>query len=160
MVVWYSRGMNKIDLKTLTSIDDDFALWAAEQAALVRAHRFDRLDLENVAEELESLGRGDKYQIDSRMEVLLAHLLKWEFQPGERTNSWRAILFEQRYRINRLIKESPSLRGRPGEILAGSYTIGRYEAIKETKLPEMAFPETCPYTIEQILDPDFLPGEL
>lgn len=152
--------MNKIDLKTLTSIDDDFALWAAEQAALIRGARFDRVDAENVAEELESLGRGDKYQIDHRMEVLLAHLLKWQLQPEERTNSWQATLFEQRTRIGRLIKESPSLRSRPGEMLQGSYVIGRYEAIKETKLPESLFPETCPYSIEQILDPDFLPGEL
>lgn len=152
--------MNRIDLKTLTSIDDDFALWATEQAALIRAHRFERLDVENVAEELESLGRGDKYQIDSRMEVLLAHLLKWEFQPGQRSSSWKATLFEQRYRIGRLLKESPSLRGRPGETLGGSYVIGRFEAIRETGLPETVFPETCPYTIEQILDPDFLPGQL
>jgi len=152
--------MNKIDLKTLTSIDDDFALWAAEQGALIRSGRFDRVDLENVAEELESLGRGDKYQIDHRMEVLLAHLLKWQFQPEERSNSWKATLFEQRTRIGRLIEDSPSLKVRPGEMLRGSYIIGRYEAIRETKLPETIFPETCPYTIEQILDPDFLPGEL
>jgi hypothetical protein len=152
--------MNKIDLKTLTSIDDDFALWAAEQSALLRAEKFDRVDIENVAEELESLGRGDKYQIDHRMEVLLAHLLKWHFQPEERSNSWKATIFEQRYRISRLIEESPSLRGRPGETFAGSFVIGRYEAIKETRLAETVFPEACPYTIEQILDPDFLPGEL
>lgn len=152
--------MNKIDLKTLTSIDDDFALWAAEQGSLLRAGRFDRLDVENVAEELESLGRGDKYQIDNRMEVLLAHLLKWHFQPEERTNSWKATIFEQRYRIGRLLTESPSLKVRPVETLSGSFVIGRYEAIKETGLPEATFPETCPYTIEQILDPDFLPGEL
>lgn len=151
--------MNKIDLPRLTSIDDDFALWSAEQGALVRAGKFDRVDLENVAEELESLGRGDKYQIDHRMEVLLGHLLKWQFQPTERTNSWSATIFEQRYRINRLIEDSPSLRSRPAETLSGSFVIGRYDAIKETKLPEAAFPETCPYTIEQILDPDFLPGE-
>ena len=151
--------MNKIDLKKLTSIKDDFVLWSAEQAALLRAGKFERVDLENVAEELESLGRGDKYQIDHRMEVLLAHLLKWQFQPQERSNSWRATLFEQRTRVRRLIEESPSLRGRPGEMLSGSYVIGRNEAITETKLPETAFPEICPYTIEQILDPAFLPGE-
>ncbi|MBK8086362.1 MAG: DUF29 domain-containing protein [Devosia sp.] len=152
--------MNKLDPAQLAGYEDDFALWSAEQAVLIRAGKFDRVDLENVAEELESLGRGDKYQIDSRMEVLLAHLLKWEFQPGQRSSSWKATLFEQRYRIGRLLKESPSLRGRPGEMLDGSYVIGRFEAIKETKLPEAVFPETCPYTIEQILDPDFLPGQL
>lgn len=151
--------MNKVDLKKLTSIDDDFALWAAEQGALVRAAKFDRVDVENVAEELESLGRGDKYQIEHRMEVLLCHLLKWQFQPEKRTNSWRATIVEQRMRIARVIKDSPSLKTHPTEALRGSYILGLNQAITETRLPETAFPETCPYTVEQILDPDFLPGE-
>lgn len=158
MVVWYSSAMNKIDLKKLASIDDDFALWAAEQGALLRAGKFTRVDIDNVAEELESLGRSDKYQIDHRMEVLIAHLLKWEFQPAKRKYGWKASIDEQRIRIGRVLDESPSLKGRPGETLAGSYVIGRNDAVSETKLPESMFPETCPYTIEQILDPDFLPG--
>lgn len=150
--------MNRIDLKRLVGYRDDFALWSAEQAALIRAGRLDRVDLENVAEEIESLGRSEQYQIDSRMEVLLQHLLKWQFQPERRTNSWKASIFEQRMRIARVIKGSPSLRDYPAETLAGSFVIGRNQAITETGLPEAAFPETCPYTIEQILDPDFLPG--
>ena len=152
--------MNKIDLKTLTSIDDDFALWAAEQAALVRGGKFDRVDLENVAEELESLGRGDKYEIVHRLEVLLTHLLKWEFQPAKRSNSWRATISEQRYRIDNLLQESPSLKSHPGQSLRRAYILGLNDAITQTGLPESAFPETCPYSIEQILDPDFLPGGL
>ena len=152
--------MNKIDLKTLTSIDDDFALWAAEQAALVRGGKFDRVDLENVAEELESLGRGDKYEIVHRLEVLLTHLLKWEFQPAKRSNSWRATISEQRYRIDNLLQESPSLKPHPGQSLRRAYILGLNDAITQTGLPESAFPETCPYSIEQIHDPDFLPGGL
>jgi hypothetical protein len=151
--------MNKIDLKRLTSIDEDFALWAAEQAALIRSGRFDRLDSENLAEELESLGRGDKYQIDHRMEVLLAHLLKWQHQAAKRKFGWKATITEQRMRIRKLIKESPSLASHPSETLAGSYVIGRGQAIDETQLPESLFPETCPYSIEQVLDLDFLPGD-
>ena len=150
--------MNRIDLKTPAGYRDDFALWSAEQAALIRAGKLDRVDLENVAEEIESLGRSEQYQIDSRMEVLLQHLLKWQFQPERRTNSWKASIFEQRMRIGRVIKGSASLRDYPTETLAGSFVIGRNQAITETGLPEAAFPETCPYTIEQILDPDFLPG--
>ena len=76
--------MNRIDLKTPVGYRDDFAQWSAEQAALIRAGKLDRVDLENVAEEIESLGRSEQYQIDSRMEVLLQHLLKWQFQPGVR----------------------------------------------------------------------------
>jgi len=150
--------MNRIDLKTLVGYRDDFALWSAEQAALIRAGRLDRVDLENVAEEIESLGRSEQYHIDSRMEVLLQHLLKWQFQPERWTNSWKASIFEQRMRIAKVIKGSPSLRDYPAETLAGSFVIGRNQAITETGLPEAAFPQACPYTIEQILDPDFLPG--
>lgn len=152
--------MNKIDPNKLAGYEEDFALWSAEQAALLRAGKFDRVDVENVAEEIESLGRSDQYEIDSRLEILLAHLLKWQFQPGERSNSWQASINEQRMRIARRIKASPSLKSYPAESVPGGYRIGRHVAVRETGLPESVFPEGCPYTIEQILDPDFLPGGL
>ena len=91
------------------------------------------------------------------MEVLLQHLLKWQFQPSKRTNSWKASIVEQRMRIGRLVAESPSLKSYPTVHLSGSFVIARGAAIDETGLPESVFPETCPYTIEQILDPAFLP---
>jgi hypothetical protein len=149
--------MNRIEPRGSTSIDEDFAAWAAEQAALLRDAKFDRVDLENVAEEIESLGNSDRYEIDSRMEVLLQHLLKWQVQPAHRSNSWRASIREQRIRIGRVVERSPSLRHYPARHLAGSYVLGRDAAITETGLPETRFPESCPFTIEQILDPDFLP---
>lgn len=152
--------MNKVDLKKLARYEDDFALWSAEQAALLRAGKFDRLDVENVAEEIESLGRSDQYEIDSRLEILLAHLLKWQFQPRERSNSWKASINEQRMRIARRIKASPSLKSYPTESVPGGYRIGRHVAIRETGLPESVFPEECPYSIEQILDRNFFPGGL
>ena len=150
--------MNKIDLKHLASYEEDFALWAAEQAALVRAGKLDRVDLDNVAEEIESLGRSDKYQITSRLEVLIAHLLKWEFQPALRSNSWKATIIEQRMRVRRIIEDSPSLAPYPGETLAGAYIIGKNTAITDTGLSESAFPMSCPYTTEQVLDDLFYPG--
>jgi hypothetical protein len=152
--------MNKIDLKKLTSIDDDFALWAAEQGALLRAGKVARVDLENVAGELEYLGNSQQHEIESRLNVLIAHLLKWQFQPAKRSNSWKATLLEQRTQIARIIRRSPSLKGHPASVLADEYEIGRLKASGETTLPLSAFPETCPYTIEQILDPDFLPGKI
>jgi hypothetical protein len=152
--------MNKIDLQPLAAYDEDFALWSAEQAALLRAGKLDRIDLENIAEEIDSLGRSDGYQIDSRMEVLLQHLLKWHFQPDHRTNSWRASIYEQRYRIARVIKRSPSLRDYPAESLQGSFVIGKGAAIDKTHLPENIFPNQCPYSMEQVLDQDFLPDRL
>jgi hypothetical protein len=150
--------MNKIDLKHLASYEEDFALWAAEQGALLRAGKLDRVDIENVAEEIESLGRSFEHEIDSRMNVLLAHLLKWEFQPGQRSNSWRATIFEQRTRIGRLLKESPSLRQYPATVIPDEYPLARLHASGETGLNESAFPSTCRYSIGQILDEKFFPG--
>ena len=150
--------MNKVDLKHLASYDEDFALWAAEQGALLRAGKLDRVDLENVAEEIESLGRSEKYEIDNRLEILIQHLLKWEFQPERRSSSWRVSIREQRIKIGRLLDASPSLRAYPAQSVPGSFTIGLDSAIRETGLPETAFPATCPYTTEQILDEAFWPG--
>ena len=81
--------MNKIDLKRLASIDDDFALWALEQATLLSEGIFDRLDVENLVEELDYLGNSQRTEIGSRLNVLVAHLLKWQFQPEHRSNSVR-----------------------------------------------------------------------
>lgn len=150
--------MNRIDPRGQISIDEDFAAWAAEQGALLRGGKFERVDTEHVAEEIEDLGRSGKYEIVHRMEVLLAHLLKWQFQPEKRSNSWRATIREQRSRIADVLNESPSLRPYPEENVGRAYVIGLGVAITETGLPEAAFPQTCPYGIEQILDPDFLPA--
>ena len=151
--------MNKIDLRKRTSISDDFALWAAEQAALMRAGKLERLDIENIAGELDYLGNSQENEIENRLNVLIAHLLKWQFQPGRRSNSWKATILEQRTQIARVIRRSPSLKHHPGDVLAEEYLIGRLKASGETKLAEETFPQNCPYTVEQILDLSFLPGE-
>jgi hypothetical protein len=152
--------MNKIDPNRLAVYDEDFALWSAEQAALIRAGKFDRIDLENVAEEIESLGKSDKRQIRSRLQLLMLHLLKWERQPAERSRSWSSSIRDQRQAILDLIDDSPSLRPYPGQVFEGEYPRARDKASEETTIYLNLFPETCPYTIEQILDPDFLPGGL
>jgi hypothetical protein len=150
--------MNKIDLRHLAEHGKDFALWSAEQAELLRRGRLDKLDVENLAEEIESVGNSERYKIDSGMEVLLQHLLKWQLQPEKRKSGWKASIVEQRIRIARVIKRSPSLRDYPAENLEGSYVIARNAALEETGLPEAAVPPTCPYTVARILDLDFLPG--
>ncbi|MDC9825874.1 DUF29 domain-containing protein [Devosia sp. ZB163] len=151
--------MNKIDLKRLAGYRQDLALWSAEQAALIREGKLDRVDLENVAEEIESLGRSEESEIENRMAVLLAHLLKHQFQPDKRSPSWTSTIFEQRYRIARVIRRSPSLKAYPATTLDGEYLIARRNAAAETGMPIEALPETCPYTIDQALDPDYLPGQ-
>lgn len=150
--------MNKIVLrKQLTPFAADYALWCAEQGALLRAGRTDALDLENLAEEIESLGRSDRFEIESRLKVLLVHLLKWRFQPEKRKPGWRSTIREQRGRIARRLRESPSLKAYPAEVLAEEYSYAVSEAADETSIAEAAFPPTCPFTIEQVLDPEFLP---
>ncbi len=150
--------MNRITrIGRLAAHDEDFALWSAEQAALLREGRLDRLDRENLAEEIESLGRSEESEIESRLNVLLLHLLKWRFQPGQHSNSWKATLLEQRRRIARRIRQSPSLRDHPASVLDEEYEVARLAAAGETGLALEVFPAACPFTIDQILDPGFLP---
>ncbi len=151
--------MNRIDLKHLASYEEDFALWSAEQAALLRAGKLDRIDLENVAEEIESLSKSVKHEIRSRMAVLVAHLLKCQFQPDHLTRSWEATLLEQRMRILDLIEESPSLKHFPETTIAKEYRVARLRASADTELDVSVFPATSPWSIAQILDLDFIPGK-
>lgn len=150
--------MNRITrIGRLAAYDEDFALWSAEQAALLRAGRLDGLDRDNLAEEIESLGRSERKEIRKRLRVLLAHLLKRRFQPTKRKGGWRSTILVQRRELHRTLAENPSLRSHPSEALDECYETARMKAADETGLPEATFPATCPFTIEEILDPDFQP---
>jgi hypothetical protein len=137
--------------------DDDFSAWAIRQAELLAARRFGELDLPNLIEEIEELSKAEKREIASRLGILLAHLLKFQYQPKERSRSWTATILEARARIARRIQDSPSLRDYPGAVLETEYALARKFAAVETGLDIGTFPETCPYTISQVLDLDFLP---
>lgn len=148
-----ARSAQKGDLYTA-----DLCLWTEEQAALLRARRWAELDSANIAEEIESLGGSQKSEIRSRLAVLLMHLLKWEFQPEKRKYGWRATIIEQRLQIDGLIDLSPSLRSWPGAVLDKAYRLAIGAAAGETGLPETTFPNTCLYSLAQILDLGFYPG--
>ncbi len=139
--------------------DRDFHRWLEDQAAKLRGRSHNDLDWENLAEEIESLGRSQKREVRSRLARLIQHLLKWQFQPGRRSESWRITISEQRSFIEDLLKDSPSLRNFPSEIFADVYATGRREAIDETGMLASAFPMECPYSLEQVLDRRFLPGK-
>jgi len=139
--------------------DLDFYAWAREQAGLLRAGKFSQVDVENVAEELETMGRSDKREIDSRLEVLLTHLLKWQIQVNFRSPSWRGTILEPRRRIGKLLRESPSLRPVLDQLFPEAYEEARDKAANETGLPGATFPSICPFTPEQILAEDFLPDD-
>lgn len=148
--------MNKVvRLSQLTSYEADYARWCAEQGALLREGRLDALDRDNLAEEIESLGRSERKEIRKRLRVLVAHLLKWKFQPAKRKGGWIATILVRE--LSRTLAENPSLRSHPAEVLAEIHEVARITAADETGLPEDAFPIACPFTVEQILDPAFYP---
>ena len=132
--------------------DTDYVAWLEEQAAHLRAGRLHALDVENVAEELESLMKKERRQLGNRLEVLMLHLLKWDHQPDQRTNRWRSTIAEQRRRIRRLLLDSPGLQPEVGPTCRAVYQDAVQGAAIETQLGEAAFPSTLPYTVEQIFE--------
>lgn len=139
--------------------EDDFFEWTRQQAQLLRERRFADLDLDHLTEEVESVGASEKREIYSRLRIILAHLLKWKYQPGARSNAWRGTLDEQRRRLRQVVDASPSLRGYPGEVFLDCYLSGRLLAAKDTGMDLTLFPDHPPFSIEQALAEEFLPPE-
>lgn len=137
--------------------EQDFVAWLEDQAVRARRGETESLDLDNIAEELEGMARSDRREIRNRLTVLLVHLLKHEFQPRRRSRGWRATIAEQRQRIAAVIEDSPSLEPLPAMIMDRCYADARSQAALETGLPSTAFPERCPFAVEQVLAPDWLP---
>jgi Domain of unknown function DUF29 len=135
----------------------DFCLWLERQAELLREGRFDQLDLANLIEEVEAMARKDKKAVKSNLTVLLSHLLKHQLQPGQRSSGWRGSIVEHRQRLRDDFEESPSLRLYATQVFARAYADARERASAETGLPLRTFPKSSPYTLEQTLDPKFLP---
>ncbi len=146
--------MNK-HARPATPFEADFHQWSVEQAALLRAGKWEALDVIHLAEEIESLGRSEKREIESRLEILLVHLLKWQFQPERRTRSWRLTLKVQRSDLQYVLNENPSLKSYPLVRLQSAYLRACLAAEKETGLAFETFPETCPFTTAQIMDETF-----
>lgn len=149
-------------MSPVTSLyDADFYAWTQQQAALLREGKVHELDLANLAEEIESLGKRDRRELGSRLEILVMHLLKWCYQPKrrQRGHSWQRTIWTQRGRIMRLLDQSPGLQPVLPALLRDDYARTRRQTLKETGLPETMLPRQCPWTIEQVLDEDFWPEE-
>jgi hypothetical protein len=138
--------------------EDDFVAWLEDQAGRARRGDVDGLDLENIAEELEGVARSDRREIRTRLTVLLVHLLKYLAQPRRRSSSWLATIGEQRTQITTVIDDSPSLRSFPAAVLEQCYADARSRAALETRLPESAFPEHCPFDLALVLRSGWLPS--
>lgn len=142
-----------------TLYESDFYAWTQQQAKLLQEEKWSYLDVPNLVEEIESLGRQERRELRNRLGILLGHLLKWQFQPLNRSKSWLATIREQRKQVLDLVDESPSLQSYLPEALVKGYESGLNLAVRETALNYNAFPSDCPYSSEQVLDAEFFPGE-
>ena len=131
--------------------DTDFYGWTHQQVSLLRTGRFEELDLSNLIDEIEDMGKSQMRELESRLGILLAHLLKWRYQPERRSIRWETTLQEQRRRLTRLLADNPSLKPRLPKAQDDAYGDARLIARRETALPDSTFPETSPFSIEQIL---------
>jgi Domain of unknown function DUF29 len=137
--------------------DTDFYQWTQTQAAALRAKDIAALDLEHLAEEIESLGKRDRRAVESYLEIILLHLLKWAYQPQRRGRSWEKSLLQARHRVAKLLRDNPSLANQVPGFADEGYPHARRLAAVEMSLPLPTFPETCPWVGEQVLDEDFWP---
>jgi hypothetical protein len=144
-----------------TAYETDVAAWVREQAQWLRERRFEALDIEHLADEIEDVAKSEEHELERRLAILLAHLLGWSHQPERRAKHWRLAMSAQRKAVAYPLKESPSLKSKfnDPEWLDGVWADALDIATRETGLWYEAFPETCPWTITDILDPDWLPNE-
>lgn len=149
----------KKPMSALNLYETDFYAWTQEQATLLRNQQWSRIDLPNLIEEIESLGKQQRQELRNRLSVLIGHLLKWEYQPQSRSRSWLATLRIQRLDTAELLEDNPSLKPYLEEALRKAYLKGVELAVGETDLPSRTFPTECPYNLAEILDNRFYPGE-
>lgn len=141
-----------------TAYEDDVAAWAQEQVALLRAGQWALLDIEHIAEEIEDMNISHRHQLAHRMAILMAHLLKWKYQPDRRGNSWKRTILHQRQRIAKILKKMPSLRHLLDdpewneEVWADALGM----AILQAGLT--ALPKAPEWRLEQVLALDYLPS--
>lgn len=142
-----------------TTYETDVIAWANEQAALLRSGQLSALDIENIAEEILDVGKSEQREFESRMAVLLAHLLKWQFQPERRGTSWEATIHTQRNSIRRRLRKTPSLKASldDPDWRDDAWDDAVDAASKETGLAYTHFPKACPWPTHEILSDDWFP---
>lgn len=137
----------------------DFYAWTQQQVALIREGRWEEIDRANLLEEIESLGKQQRQELRNRLGVLIGHLLKWQYQPQNRSRSWLSTIRLQRLEIVDLLDDNPSLKSYLDDGIDRAYLKGLAIAIDETNLPDRIFPQSCEYSLEDILDDQFYPGD-
>jgi Domain of unknown function DUF29 len=140
--------------------EQDFYLWCLETCASLGAREFDAIDVHHLIEEIRDLGNNVRSALESDLGIVMLHLLKWQYQPGGRqdSHSWEDSMVEHRRRMHRLLKKSPSLKAHLTTAVEEEYPSARQRAAIQTGLPRATFPETCPWTLEQLLNDAFFPA--
>jgi hypothetical protein len=139
--------------------EKDFYAWTEQTAQALRDQKLTEIDWDHLLEEIESMGASDYRELKSRLIILIAHLLKWEYQSRERCNSWIGTIEEQRIQLQGLLEQSPSLKNKAHACVSDdkNYLKALNITSRETGIPKKAFPSHCPYTLTQLLDDDFYP---
>jgi hypothetical protein len=150
---------NNIDLAPDTPVradyERDFYSWLVEQAGFLREGRWDALDRDNLAEEIESLGREQFNKLVGALRVLMLHMLKWDHQSDRRSRSWVLSIKAQREDLFDVLADNPGLKPRIAQAIERAYRRARIAAAQETGLNEETFPATCPYSFEEITSRTF-----
>ncbi|TAD97294.1 MAG: DUF29 domain-containing protein [Oscillatoriales cyanobacterium] len=136
--------------------EQDFCLWIEATAQNLKEGKFNQIDIPNLVEEIESMGRSEKRELKNRLIVLLMHLLKWEYQPEKRSQSWRSTIAEQRICIESLLEDSPSLQPLILEVFDNCYEKACQKAADETGIKLNFFPKESPFTLESALKVSFV----
>ncbi len=147
-------------VKGTVSYQHDYYGWIQNNVHAIRERRFKDVDWVNVAEELEDMGKSERRAVRSQLARLVAHLLKWSYQPEARRlseHSWRATIEDARNTVRELVAESPSFQPQLPDFLASAYRSALAQAVAETNLPKQTFPAVCPWSLDQVLDDDFWP---
>ncbi|CAC5344886.1 MULTISPECIES: DUF29 domain-containing protein [Planktothrix] len=144
--------------ENLSLYEQDFYLWIENTVNQLKTGQLLEVDLGNLIEEIESMGRSEKQALESNLIIVLLHLLKYKYQPDKRSNSWLSSIYEHRRRLRKALKSSPSLKPYYTEVFEECYQDARQEAALETGLTLEVFPVVCPFTPEATLDSEFLPN--
>ena len=147
-------------MKTQNNLyEQDFYLWTQITAEQLKENKFNEIDITNLIEEIESMGRSEKRELKSRLIVLLMHLLKWHYQPEKRSESWRTTITEQRICIEGLLEDSPSLKPLLSEVFEDCYQKARLKASDETGIKLNFFPKESPFSLAESLASSYLNEE-
>jgi hypothetical protein len=145
-----------MSINEISLYQQDFYGWTQWQVQALADRQISELDWQNLQEELQALGRQEYRELVSRLSVLLGHLLKWQYQPENRSRSWFLTIREQRRAINRHLHRNPSLKSCIVDALEDGFEAGVDLALRETNLPLRAFPKRCPYEFEEIIVDSFI----